>query len=614
MNLGYPLGLLGLVAIPVLIFIYIIKNRFTEQTISSTYIWNLSEKFLRRRVPISKIAGLLSLILQILIVAFVSFAMAEPVITIAGSASSYCFVLDGSGSMQYVQEGKTRFELAKKEVIKIIDSSMKGSDYTLIYVGSSTATLYEKATDKDVAKQALVEMSGDFVVGDKAAALNIAQRYFDENPSTLVYLLTDAEYVMCENVALINVADAVTNYALTGVKYGLSGAQLKISGTVISYSDMEELEVELYFNGEKERTAAVNVITDEFGAPFEFFCDTTSFESILVRIKETDSFPLDNEVVLYDVNYENISDVMLVSDNPFFIQSALTAAGIGHVEVFGTTEPYRCQGYGLYVFDGCTPETMPDDGAVWFFNPQASVQGSNFSYQTEVDNPKTDATYSDSSAKLVETLLEGVTRNEFKIKKYIKCGMSAKFTSLITCEGNPLLFVGNNAFGNREVVFAFDVHDSAQFTLLGDFVTLIKNFINYSFPTVIEETFYYSGEEMLVNVIAGCNTLRLVSPNGKTTYLDSTSDACVYTLNEVGVYKLILGMKDGSERTLNLFSAMPEEEREPYPVEMDFTILGVQENEKYDGFFEVLMYLFIALAVLMVVDYGVYCYEQYQLR
>ena len=65
MSFLYPLGLLGLIGIPILIIIYILKNKYTEQTISSTYLWRLSEKFLKKKKPISKISGIISLILQI---------------------------------------------------------------------------------------------------------------------------------------------------------------------------------------------------------------------------------------------------------------------------------------------------------------------------------------------------------------------------------------------------------------------------------------------------------------------------------------------------------------------------------------------------------------------
>ena len=64
MSFLYPLGLLGLIGIPILIIIYIIKNKYTEQTIASTYIWKLSERIFKRKKPISKLRGLISLILQ----------------------------------------------------------------------------------------------------------------------------------------------------------------------------------------------------------------------------------------------------------------------------------------------------------------------------------------------------------------------------------------------------------------------------------------------------------------------------------------------------------------------------------------------------------------------
>ena len=133
MTLTYPLGLLGLIGIPILILIYIIKNRYSEQVIATTYIWTTSERFLKRRLSRSFLAGLISLILQILIVALLSLAIAQPVITLADAARSYCFVLDASGSMNIVQEGETRFDIAKSKINEIIDRSVNGSEYTLIY-------------------------------------------------------------------------------------------------------------------------------------------------------------------------------------------------------------------------------------------------------------------------------------------------------------------------------------------------------------------------------------------------------------------------------------------------------------------------------------------------
>ena len=121
MNFIYPLGLLGLIGVPILIIIYIIKNKYTEKTIASTYIWTVSERFLKRKRPISQLVGLISLILQILAVVFISFAIAHPVMVEKGKAHEYCFMLDASGSMQTNCGDTTRFVTAKAEIESIIN-------------------------------------------------------------------------------------------------------------------------------------------------------------------------------------------------------------------------------------------------------------------------------------------------------------------------------------------------------------------------------------------------------------------------------------------------------------------------------------------------------------
>ena len=65
------------------------------------------------------------------------------------------------------------------------------------------------------------------------------------------------------------------------------------------------------------------------------------------------------------------------------------------------------------------------------------------------------------------------------LKKYYKYGLYKNFTVLLTHEGNPLIFTGLTEMGNREVVFAFDLHDS-NLPLLIDYLVLTKNLLSYS--------------------------------------------------------------------------------------------------------------------------------------
>ena len=130
MRFIYPLGLLGLIGVPILVLIYILRSKYNEQTVASTYLWTLSEKFFKRRNPLSGITGIISLILQILMVAFLSLAIARPIFTVPESASEYCFLLDASGSMNTMSGLKTRFEKGKDYIEDTINSASLGSSYS----------------------------------------------------------------------------------------------------------------------------------------------------------------------------------------------------------------------------------------------------------------------------------------------------------------------------------------------------------------------------------------------------------------------------------------------------------------------------------------------------
>ena len=629
MSFLYPLGFLALIGVPILIVIYIIKNRYTEQTVASTYLWTLSEKFIKRRVPINRITGIINLILQILAVVAIAVILAHPIISVQGGAKAYCFVLDGSGSMNIQVDGKSRFDLGKDKIKKVINDSMKGSTYTLIYAGDGTDVIYSDLTEKDAALEILKKLSVSYTSNNLSDAKAVAQKYFNANPWVKTYLITDRTYGETGNINVINVGSNVRNYSVSDVGYGQADGALLVTGKLLSYSGDATLKINLYFDDSDKvfSTQQVKVIEGE-ETFFEFRCvylengeekAKTDFDWLKVVIANKDALALDNEMTVYNVVHENISRTLIVSadtgDNPsFFLTAALTAAGNSQFDVI-SADRYGSQstGYGLYIFDGYTPDEMPREGAVWFINPQKSLKGSNFSYQgkTTAHYP---AKYSTSTSTLVKKQLQGTLKLEFELDKYVKVGLNGKFTTLITCDDNPVLFTGTNTYGNREVVFAFDLHASAPFTMLPDLNIIIKNMISYSFPEVIESTSYFCGDVAQVNMIAGCESIRVEPPMGEPFYPDTTTAVSEFTLSEVGIYKIYLIMKDRTERLVSVSAAMPLEERAPTVEDTSFVIQGEPEEKSFTGYMDDLLVIFIILAVIAVADYGVYSYEQWQLR
>ena len=625
MNFLYPLGLLGLIGIPILILVYIIKSKYTEQTVASTYLWTLSERFLKRKRRPSPLAGIISLVLQILAVTLISLAVAHPIITIPDSAKEYCFILDGSGSMRMEvgiptedEEAApvTRFEAAKTAIRQQVEDAMDGSIFTLIYAGDTTGVICERTEDKEQLLLLMEELIPAYNTLSLTDAIGISQGYFNENSGLKTVLFTDSEYASAENIEVVNVANAVENYGLSGVTYTHLSDTLTVAGNVTSYESDRDITLHLYLDG-SETPSVTETVTVEAGIPsvFSLEADVRSFSSIRVVIEETDALALDNEYVIHNVKSENSYDTLLVSDRPFFLESALRSQLGASIKVV-TPDEYRGEtGYGLYVFDTVVPMdmTLPTDGTVWLVNVTGSIEGAGYTVQGEMALAKAESlTLSTSSSTATRNLIEGIIGKDIVITRYVKCGFYRNFTTLFSYKGSPVVFAGVTEYGNREVVIAFDLHDS-NLTLLADYTVLMRNLLAFSFPDMVESTTYGCGESATVNIIPNCESIRVESPSGEVSYLKTDGATDSFRLTEAGTYRVSITVS-GSVREFFIWSAMSAEECDPTVVADPIALVGEATDGGFDGKFDPIWIIFIALAVVFLADWMVYCYEKYQLR
>ncbi len=621
MSLQYPLGLLGLLAVPLLILIYILKNKHTEQVIASTYLWTLSERFLKRKNPISRLAGIISLILQILAVTFISFSIAQPVFTLKNSARDYVFVLDGSGSMAYEQKGKTRFERAKEEIEEVVKDSVSGSTYTLIYAGDTTSVLFEKVADKLHTLSLLEDAELTATSSALKDAQGLAQAYFNENPAAKIYLLSDKDYQNLENVELVNLSANVENYALSPLVCTVADGRLAVKGEACSYQSDKELTLalEIKRGGQvlrEEMKLLVKKWEDEESAqPFTFLVEGTDYDSVKVSIRNEDALAEDNVSMLYSASEAKKGDVLIVSDkNEFFLRSAIEALPNAPKITSVTTEEYTqaTTGYGLYIFDSYKPDLLPD-GEVWFINPKTSLTGAGFTVQGSIDLPKPQAlTYSSSTASRVVSILKNTLKSNISVRQYVKCSFDRNFNTVLSYDGNPLLFAGVNDENNRQVVFAFDFNRS-DFVLNVNFVTLIRNLLDYTFPSMVGSTSQVCGEPMAINILGDNRSVRVETPDGNIATLGAEGDLVEYTMKEVGTYKITQIIED-REETVYVYGSLSAAESRPQTGEESFAIVGAPSNERRDGWYDDLIVWFILLGLIFLADWGVYCYEQHQLR
>ena len=222
-----PLGLLGLIGILILIIIYIIKPNYQQKFVSSTFVWKLSLKYRKRKVPINKLRNLLIIICQILILALCSFILSQPVdvYRTEDNRKEVVLVIDSSASMRTVDEdGQSRFAraiiAAKAKCTEIFenDDDEEGSVVSIVlandtpsYLMSSTGDTFRQINSSKAYSlyTTLDYLRNDdtcsYSVSDMKAAMDICQQVIDENPEAEVFLYTDTSYASTDTVTVVNV-------------------------------------------------------------------------------------------------------------------------------------------------------------------------------------------------------------------------------------------------------------------------------------------------------------------------------------------------------------------------------------------------------------------------
>ena len=217
MTLLTPLGLLGLLGVLILIIIYIIKPNFQQKFISSTYVWKLSLKYRKKRIPTSKLRNLLIILCQILFLTTCAVILAQPhkILRSLSTEPEVVLILDSSASMRTEKDGLTRYARAVDEMrIKAADVFDENGYVTVIIADEKPEyfTTLPKNPDEvaptclrmransrlelDAALKKLVENETQctYTTADVNGAVALCETVLLENPNTEVFLYSDNNY------------------------------------------------------------------------------------------------------------------------------------------------------------------------------------------------------------------------------------------------------------------------------------------------------------------------------------------------------------------------------------------------------------------------------------
>ena len=629
MSLRFPLGLLLLFAIPVLIIIYIIKNKYKEKVVSSSYIWDLSKKFLKKKNPLNSIANLLNLIMQCVCIAFLSFSLADPVFNFKNGAENEVYILDASASMAMENEdGLTRFDSAKNKIKEAVNNATNGSTFTLIVSDSNSRTLCESIQDKAIFNSILDRVTIDYADSELTNAFSLAQSMSSLGEGSHFSLYTDKEVKDKEGFDTFNVSDTNKNYAISDLRFDTTkeeNVEMAIfQADVTSFNEDTTLEVEFFLDEASLGTVEQEVKQNEL-TTFELKLPNTNeayndYSLLKAKILNEDYLKEDSEFIVYNTTDFDTTNVLIVSFSPFYFESVFKALNSNNVKISYTTiSPLLYSftsgtvGYDVVIFDGYAPEKLPVDSAVWLFNCGESIPEAGFYVQKEytVEDPGINASYANNNDDLLyQELTKDLVKREITIKTYLRYTLNTKFTTILSYDNLPFIFAGRNAYDQKEIVFNFDLHNS-NLPLLADFIILMRNCITYSNPSILSDFNYEVNEEVTFNFPDTATNCEIITPSGNTEYLDAR-DIQSYDLKEVGTYEIKVDLATGKTRELNIFSSFPKNERNPLVEDLNtYTITLKDELQKADRIFEGLIVVVVLALVFLLADWMIYSHEQF---
>lgn len=199
MTFAIPLGFIGLIGIPILIIIYILKPKFIERKISSTYIWKLSLKYRKRKIPLQWLKSFL-LIVQCILVAILVFILTQPRLENKATGNESfvgikkVILLDASSSMMTETNGVTRFQRAIEQINEIAETNDEGAEMTLITITDKAETVFDNLNNPSAAQAKISQLKCSTTDANYSAGVTAVLNIVKSGDKVRVVMFTDRDF------------------------------------------------------------------------------------------------------------------------------------------------------------------------------------------------------------------------------------------------------------------------------------------------------------------------------------------------------------------------------------------------------------------------------------
>jgi hypothetical protein len=569
-----PLAFALLALLPVIIAMYLLKLRRTEQEVSSVYLWRKMVRDLEANAPWQRLRRNLLLILQLLFLTALILALARPFTWAAGSSSQAAIlILDTSASMSATDVSPSRLENAKEQARQVVDGLPDDARVTVMAAGEGAQVLAASSQDRRQIHQAIEQAQPGTGGSDLTTAMQLAAAIAARQPETEVVVLSDGNVTLPERLAIqgrvryIPVGESGENLAISlfSLEAAAAGGGLTGFVQVNNYGEATaQRRLEIYTDGELANVHDLEIPPGEQRAVIaeDLPGETRVAEA---RLLGEDALSLDDRSWAAHRQTE-ATTISLVTEGNLFLETALTL--LPNVEVTTITpsdfdassnanRTETTANPDLTILDSHVPVTDSVlTGNVFFIAPPGS---SGFFTVTGVIEEPALRPVSGS-----EALLKDIQLAEVSVLKATRIALPDWARTIIAGdvegESAPLLFAGE-VDGRRLAVLAFDLHHS-DLPLQVAFPLMIANLVNWLAPgsggNLPDQV--TPGSPVAVNLPLDVETAVVRRPDGTSARYETQGGRLVYPdTNQLGVYRISWGQAEEATFAVNLF--LPEESR-----------------------------------------------------
>lgn len=543
MNFLAPMAFWFLASIPILIVFYLLKRKRVARVVPSTLLW---QKFLaesQASAPFQRLRHNWLLILQILLLLLAILALARPYFSSKVTGGRIIVaILDASASMQSTDENPSRFEKARKEALKLVDSIHDNDQMVVLQASANTEVRQSPTAEKSALRRAIESAQPTDSPTRLTEALKLAQTLIQNNNKAEVHLFSDGASPALNEFENKGLPLIYHQTGTRGANLGIvnleirqhpeNPAQRAVFTTVANTSSNQmETQVELHF-GDTLVEVKPLALTPKQSAPIVFVANQEADGIFTVKLTSKDDLAADNQASVVSLLPRPVK-VLLVTAGNKFLEKALKAVPNVQLGVLpALTEP--ATGFDFVVLDNVVPAVWPEVNVMTF-----NVTGTNwFPTMGKIETPAL------VDWKTAHPLLRFVNFDNVQVGEAASVPTPSWGVPILESPQTPLIIAGE--IGRQRVVWIG--FDSLQSTwpLRISFPIFIANAVEWLNPASVQasQMNIKAGMPFRLGLTEELPSVEITMPNGTTQAraIDKTRRELVFgdTIKQ-GVYSVKAG-------------------------------------------------------------------------